>query len=128
MHARRKGFATISKHRMVSLIHPHSFSSMLSYALVTNVLPPKPSSSVVVSLKRLPFYRLRFRTFLLWLFPFVLLVVHTHETANTNYATMSFSCVLLCPLNLHITTLSLSEISLGLLLFMKIGARTSPWY
>ena len=63
---------------VVNLMCPCSFSSMLSYTSVAKVLPPEPPSPIGISPIRFPFYRLRFRTFLLFLFYFALLFAHTH--------------------------------------------------
>ena len=95
----RRCAPTVAKHRAVSLICPCSFSSTISCTSVAKLLPPEPPSPVGVSLKRFPFYRLRFRTFLLFLLPFMLLIV-------------------VRALNLRTTTLSFSDFSLGYSCFL----------
>ena len=90
---------TISKHRAVSIMHPCSFISILSYTLVAKVLPPESPSSVGISLNRFPFYRLSFCTFFMFLFPFLLLIL-----AHT--------------LNLRTIALSLSDFILGYSYFL----------
>ena len=114
---RQKGVLTFSKHRAVSLLHTYSFSLNLSYTSVVNELPPKPPSPVDIRLNRYPLCRLRFRTFVLHLFTFVLLFAHTH-TQIINHETTSSSCILFHVLNPRTTTLSLSEFSIGCSYFL----------
>ena len=112
MYVQQKGVLTFAKHRAAILLYPHSFSLMFSYTVVTNVLPPKLPSPVVITPNRYPFCMLRFHTFLLHLFTVVLLFAHTHAIFF-NYATSSLSCVLFYLLNHRTTTLLLSDFSLG---------------
>ena len=95
-----------ANHRAVSLMCPCSFSLMISHTSVEKLLPPESPSPVGISLNRFPFYRLHFRTFLLFLFPFVLLILA--HTLNLRNITLSFKTKILSAL-FWVSTFSLNH-------------------
>ena len=105
----------LANHRAVILMHPCSFSLMLSYTSVAKVTLPEPPYPVGVSMNYLPFYRLRFHTFLLCLFPVVILFAHTHVCFT--HATISLT-----------TTLKVRRIPVGTHDLFRTGVHTSFQY
>ena len=64
-HAFHRRASRPSKHRVVSLFCPCTFSLMLSYTAVANELPSNLLSPISITPNRCPFSRVRARTFLI---------------------------------------------------------------